>query len=170
MASLIEDLIDTLSKEKEGYGKLYELSCEKRPHIVNRELQALEDVTSREQLISSDLKNLEKKRLGLLKDMAVVLGHDNEELTVSGVIDLLDKQPKEQEALRKSRDELVDTATQMQFMNQQNQLLLEQAMEMVEFDLNLFKSMRQAPETANYNRNAYNTGDLLPNSGFDTKQ
>ena len=48
--------------------------------------------------------------------------------------------------------------------------LLKQAMEMVEFDLTLLKSMRQAPETANYNKNAYNTGDLLGGSGFDAKQ
>ena len=45
--------------------------------------------------------------------------------------------------------------------NEQNEILLNQALEMVEFDLTLLKSMRQAPETANYNKNACNTGDLL---------
>ena len=40
---------------------------------------------------------------------------------------------------------------------------------MTEFDITLFKSMRQAPETANYDRNAYNTGSLLGGSGFDAK-
>ena len=58
----------------------------------------------------------------------------------------------------------------MQFMNQQNQILLQQALEMVEFDLTLFKSLRQAPETANYDKNAYNTGELLGSGGFDAKQ
>ena len=48
--------------------------------------------------------------------------------------------------------------------------LLKQALEMVEFDLTLLKSMRQAPETANYDKNAYNTGDILGSSGFDAKQ
>ena len=51
-----------------------------------------------------------------------------------------------------------------------NQMLTQQALELVEYDLNLFRSMRQAPETANYNKNAYNTGTLLGNSGFDFKQ
>ena len=41
---------------------------------------------------------------------------------------------------------------------------------MVEFDLTLLRSMRQAPETANYDKNAYNTGDILGSSGFDAKQ
>ena len=31
----------------------------------------------------------------------------------------------------------------------------------------LFKSLRQAPETANYDKSAYNTGSLLGGGGFD---
>ena len=58
----------------------------------------------------------------------------------------------------------------MEAINEQNEILLNQALEMVEFDLTLLKSMRQAPETANYNKNACNTGDLLGSSGFDAKQ
>ena len=41
---------------------------------------------------------------------------------------------------------------------------------MPKLDITLFKSMRQAPETANYDKNAYNTGTLLGGSGFDAKQ
>jgi hypothetical protein len=40
----------------------------------------------------------------------------------------------------------------------------------VEFDLTLFKSLKQAPETANYDKNAYNTGSLLGSGSFDTSQ
>jgi hypothetical protein len=58
----------------------------------------------------------------------------------------------------------------MQEINQQNEVLLKQAMELTEFDLTLFRSMRQAPETANYDKNAYNTGSLLGGGGFDAKQ
>ena len=102
--------------------------------------------------------------------MSVVLGKDKETLSVTEVIMMLDSQPKEQEALTEARDRLVKAATQMQFMNQQNAILLSQAIEMVEFDLTLFKSMRQAPETANYGKDAYSTGDILPSGGFDAKQ
>ena len=55
-------------------------------------------------------------------------------------------------------------------INQQNETLLKHAMEMAEFDLTLFRSMRQAPATANYDKQANNTGDLLGSSGFDAKQ
>lgn len=170
MASLIDDLLTTLSKEKDGYEKLFDLTKEKRSAIVNKDISVLEGMTEKEQEVAAVLRNLEKRRLALMKDMAVVLGHDNENLTVTAIIGFLDKQPEEQEKLTKARDELIDAAGRMQFMNEQNRMLLEQAIEMVEFDLNLLKGLRQAPETANYNRNAYNTGDLLPNGGFDFKQ
>lgn len=170
MASLIEELLTTLSDEKDYYEKLYELSFKKRSAIVDKDISVLEKVSNEEQDVSSSLRNLEKKRLRLINDMSVVLGHDNENMTVTRIIELMEKQPKEQAQLIEARDSLVDAAGRMQFMNEQNRMLLEQAMEMVEFDLNLLKGMRQAPETANYNKNAYNTGDLLPSGGFDTKQ
>ncbi len=170
MASLMEELLGVLREEKNSYEDLLALTDSKRDAIVHNKLDILEQVTEKEESISSVLKNLEKKRLRVLKDMAVVLGHDGEELTVTQMIELLDKQPEEQKKLTAARDELVEAASKMQFMNQQNQILLNQALEMVEFDLTLFKSLRQAPETGNYDRNAGSTGDLLGQGGFDAKQ
>ena len=91
-------------------------------------------------------------------------------MTITRLISYLEQQPAEQERLAQIRQKILDTGNEMQEWNKRNEALLNQAMEMVEFDLTLFRSMRQAPETANYNKNAYNTGDLLGNSGFDTKQ
>ena len=170
MASLVEDLLNILSQEKDGYDRLYSLSEKKRDAIVHQKLPKLEELVTKEQNVSSDLKNLENKRVAALKGMSAVLGHDDELLTVTQIIDLLANQPKEQEALRTARDELVRSANRMQLLNEQNAILLQQAMEMVEFDLTLFKSLKGGPETANYNRGAYNTGDILPSSGFDAKQ
>ena len=72
--------------------------------------------------------------------------------------------------LMEVKERLLQTGKEMAAINEQNEILLNQALEMVEFDLTLLKSMRQAPETANYNKNACNTGDLLGSSGFDAKQ
>jgi len=91
-------------------------------------------------------------------------------MTINRMIGYLENQPREQQMLAERRDRLLEVGTKMQTLNHQNEALLKQAMEMVEFDLTLLKSMRQAPETANYNKNAYNTGDLLGGSGFDAKQ
>ena len=66
MASLVEELLDVMGKETEGYEKLYALSEEKRQGIVHRDLEALESVVSKENDITSDLKNLENKRAQIL--------------------------------------------------------------------------------------------------------
>ena len=170
MASLVEELLLDLQTETSTYQELVDLSDVKREAIIHGRVEELEGITAQEEEISSRLKNLETKRTNILKDMAVVLGHDGEQMTVTIVIEKLGSQPKEQQALTEARDRLVEIASRLQFANQQNSILLQQALEMVEFDLTLFKSLKQAPETANYNKSAYNTGDLLGGGSFDTSQ
>ena len=123
-----------------------------------------------EQEIARRIKNIENKRISIMQDMANVLNRKPEELTVDVMIEILQKQPKEQEELAKLRAKLKETLAEMKNINEQNQTLITQALEMVEFDMALIKSIRQAPETANYNRQAYNTGDILGSGGFDAKQ
>lgn len=170
MASLMDDLLGVLKKEEAQYQELIELSDVKREAIVKADIQELGAITVREQEAADVLLNLTNKRTQVLSDMATVLGKDVEEITINKMIAYLEKQPAEQEKLITQRERLLEVGTQMQILNQQNEALLKQALEMVEFDLTLLKSMRQAPETANYDRNAYNTGDLLGSSGFDAKQ
>ena len=170
MASLMEEFMDVLERENGEYERLTELSREKRQIIIDGNIPALEEITNREQEITSILKNLEKKREEVVNDMSIVLSKKPEELTVTNMIAFLNKQPKEQQKLKELKVKLRATIEEMADINTQNEVLLQHALEMAEFDLTLFKSMRQAPETANYDKNAYNTGDLLGNSGFDAKQ
>ncbi len=166
----MDELLGVLRQEKQGYVNLTQLSEEKRTCIVAGDVDKLDSISSKEQDETANLKNLENKRVKILKDMAVVLGKDDEEVTISAMIEMLERQPSEQAKLVQAKDELVSQASEMQIANQQNEILLRHAMEMVEFDLTLLKSLKQAPETANYDKNAYNTGEILGNSGFDTKQ
>lgn len=170
MASLMEDFMDILEKENGEYERLTELSVQKRQIIIDGDVPALEDMTGREQEITSNLKNLENKREQVVRDMAIVLSKDPEELTITNMIAFLNKQPEEQQKLQSIRERLKSTLTKMADINTQNEILLNQAMEMVEFDLTLFKSMRQAPTTANYDKRANNTGEVLGSRGFDAKQ
>jgi len=170
LASLMDELLGVLRQEKQGYINLTELSEEKRVSIIQGNVEKLDSISSKEQEVTSELKNLENKRVNILKDMAVVLGKDDEDITISKMIEMLERQPGEQAKLIQAKDELVSCASTMQVANQQNEILLRHAMEMVEFDLTLLKSLKQAPETANYDKNAYNTGEILGSSGFDTKQ
>ena len=170
MASLMDNLVEVLEEENTQYEKLVELSKDKKQAIIKADIQTLEHITEQEQEISSYLRNLDIKRDSVLKDMSDVLGKDFNEMTITRLIGYLGQQPIEQERLSKIRAKILTTGNEMQEWNKRNEALLHQALEMVEFDLTLFKSMRQAPETANYDKNAYNTGDLLGSSGFDAKQ
>lgn len=170
MASLMEDFISILEKENGEYERLTELSQKKRQIIIDGNIPALEEITSREEEVTGVLKNLENKREEVVNDMSIVLSKKPEELTITNMIAFLNKQPKEQKQLEELREKLRNTLERMADINAQNEVLLKHAIEMTEFDLTLFKSMRQAPTTANYDRRANNTGDLLGSSGFDAKQ
>lgn len=170
MASLMQELLEVLEQEEKQYEKLIELNDIKRDSVIKANIDELGKVTTQEQEIASVLLNLSNKRGGILNDMATVLGKEPKDMTINKMIGYLESQPEEQKLLMERRDRLLEVGTQMRVLNQQNEALLNQALEMVEFDLTLLRSMRQAPETANYNRNAYNTGDLLGSSGFDAKQ
>lgn len=170
MASLMDNLVEILEKENGEYEKLVELAQQKKKALVKSDIAELERVTEQEQEVSGALRNLEIRRDAVLKDMSDVLGKQFEEMTITRLIGYLEQQPKEQERLSKVRAKILTTGNRLQESNRRNEELLNHALEMVEFDLTLFKSMRQAPETANYNKDAYNTGDLLGNSGFDAKQ
>lgn len=170
MAGLVDELLDVMRHEKTEYDNILSLNDGKREAIIGRDVEKLEKITSKEEYFSSNLKNLENKRERILKDMAAVTGHDDETFTVERVIRVLNNNENEQKALTEARNALVSTAKELKYWNDQNQVLLKQALEMVDFDLTLFRSLKQAPQTANYDQNAYNTGDLLGGSGFDTKQ
>lgn len=170
MASLMNELLEVLEREEAVYRELVEASTRKKEVIIKADIKALEEITGEEQEIAGRIKNIENKRIEIMDDIANVLNRNPKDLTVDVMMEVLKNQPKEQEELANIRSHLKDTLTEMKEINEQNQTLINQAMEMVEFDMALLKSMKQAPETANYNKQAYNTGELLGSSGFDAKQ
>lgn len=170
MASLVEELVTVLNEEERLYQRFLEYGEKKRQILIDADVPALEQLTSLEQTSSDELLSLSNKQVQILKDIATVLGRTEEKMTVTKLIEYLASQPDIQTKLRDARDRLLDSAGKMKVLNQQNEALLKQAIELAEFDITLFRSMRQAPETANYNKNAYNTGTLLGSSGFDAKQ
>ncbi|MCR5272546.1 MAG: flagellar protein FlgN [Lachnospiraceae bacterium] len=166
----MDDLIEVLNEEKADYEKLVALGEEKRQAVISAEIDNLERISEEEQVVAGYLQNRANKRVSIMSDMAQVLGKDPAELTVSKLIAYMENQPDEQRKLADVREGILSVGKRLKSVNELNETLIEQAMEMVEFDLTLFRSMRQAPETANYDKNAYNTGDILGGSGFDAKQ
>ncbi len=172
MASLMEDLISILEQEDSLYEDLLKLSMSKTPVLISGDLEALSRITEDEQKIVNKVNALDKKREEGMKDIANVLGKDVKTLKLTDLIDVLRSRPAEQNRLAAIYDKLSDTIGQMKRTNEQNKELIESSLEMVQFDMNVLQAYKAAPETANYSRNALNSGAYMGNmkGGFDAKQ
>ena len=172
MASLMENLISVLEAEGTAYEELLELSMKKTPVIVNGDLEGLQKITDEEQIIVARINHLDVKREEVTKDIANVLNKDVKKLKLADIVNMLSQRPVEQNQLAAAHDKLKEVTGQIRRVNEQNRELIQSALEMVEFDLNLIHSMKSAPQTANYTKGAYNSGFVMGTgrSGFDAKQ
>ena len=172
MASLMENLIDILDKESSEYENLLELSMKKTPAIVAGDLKALQTITDEEQIVVSRINHLEKLRIEDINDIANVLNKDVKTLKLANLIEMLEARPTERQKLADVHDRIQSVVHRVQMINNQKRELIGQALDMVEFDMNLLQAMKSAPETAEYNRGAYNAGNSMRigTSGFDAKQ
>lgn len=171
MASLMENLIDVLNRESNEYEGLLQISQRKTAIIVSSNLEELQKITDEEQNMVNRVNALDHKRMEVTKDIATVLNRDVTKLTLTNLIEMLAARPAEQQALAEVHDRLSKTVHELQRVNEQNGSLLKDALEMVEFEINLLQASRLAPETANYNRGAYSAGDTMGvTRGFDAKQ
>lgn len=172
MASLMENLMDVLESEASEYEILVGLSTKKTPIIIQGDLAALQQITDEEQIVVGRIQRLERKREEVIGDIANVINKDVADLKLVNLIEMLRERPEESGKLAGIHDKLKDVVHRMERVNDQNRELIKNALEMVEFDLNVIQSMKAAPETANYNRGAYSTGNVMGVSegSFDAKQ
>ena len=172
MASLMEVLIDVLEQENQEYEKLLSLSMRKTSVIVSEDLTELTRITDEEQIIVGRINRLDHQRNEAVNDIADVLNKDVDKLKIVDLIRMLSARPEEQEKLAIVFDKLRENVRGVKRANEQNRELIKDALELVQFNMNVLQSMNKAPESANYNRGAYNTGDMIGTSHmtFDAKQ
>lgn len=171
MASLMENLIDILSRECSEYEGLLAISKRKTPVIAGGDLNHLQIITDEEQNTVGRVSHLEREREEAVADIATVLNKDVADLQLKNLIGMLAARPSEQRALIEVHDRLQAIIKELKRVNEQNGELLRDALEMVEFEIAVLQASKAAPETANYNRGAYNAGGTMGVSrGFDAKQ
>ena len=172
MASLLENLIDVLDKENAEYEKLIVLAEDKTPTIIKGDVESLSKITEDEQEIVGRIQSMEKQRIKVLADVANVVNRDVETLKLIDLIQMLEKMPEQQKKLKDIHERLKETTEKLRLLNDKNQLLLADKLDMVDFNLNMIRAMKSAPQTANYSRDAYTNGEVLGifHGGFDAKQ
>lgn len=170
MASLIDELISVLGAENEEYKKLIKISSEKTKVIIREDLDKLQAITAKEQEHTGTLINLEKKREEVTSDIAMVLNQKESDLTVKTIINILAGQKEVQSRLIQVHDDLRYTLKNFSMVNEINKNLIDESLEIIDFNLNFVKGMYQAPEVANYSKDAVNVSPALDLGVFDAKQ
>lgn len=171
MASLMEELINTLNAEEVLYGELIPIEEEKTQAIIRNDLQSLQDIAVREHDLVDKTSALEKKREQVATDIATVLSKDPKTITLEQIIDVLKNQPDDRKKLQDVHDRLKKTVARLQQVNEQNKDLLQEAMSMVEYNMNVIRSTRMSSGSSNYSSDASEVAGMAPQRGmFDAKQ
>lgn len=170
VASLVEELTEVLEQEYKIYRDLLPIAESKTKVIIKNDLEALQNITEQEHQVIDQINALETKRAQVIFNIGTVLNQKPEELTLSKVIDLLTQQPKEQEKLNEVHKSLKQIIQRLTEVNYQNQSLIEESLEMIEFNMNLIQSTRMSPGN-NYTKGAQTIDTPVFQAGmFDAKQ
>ena len=171
MASLTEELIGVLRKEQEIYQQLIPITEKKTKVIIQNDLKSLQEITESEQKAVERLNALERRREEVIVNMGTVLNRDPRTLKLKNMVKLLEKRPEEQKQLAELYDSLTASIRRLSEINERNKTLINQSLEMIQFEMNLIQSARMAPGSSNYNKQASSFDMPAASSGmFDAKQ
>ena len=146
------------------------MSTEKSEIIVEGDPDSINAMVVREHSVVERITIFEKKRAEATKDIAIVLNKDPKTLTLSVLTELLASRKKESDALKEIHDKLSATMSQMVRVNEQNKVLLQESIDMIQFEMNIVQSMKQGPSNANYQGMDYADNDYGFSGSFDAKQ
>ena len=172
MASLLENLIDVLDSENAAYEKVAALAESKTSAIVAGDIENLGKIMEEEQEIVGKIQGMEKQRDKFLADIANVVNKDVETLKLTNLVQMLESIPDQQQKLIAVHERLKKTTQSLSELNDRNQMLIADKLEMVNFNLNMIRNLKSAPQTANYSKDAHENGSVLGifHGGFDAKQ
>ncbi|MDD3239110.1 MAG: flagellar protein FlgN [Lachnospira sp.] len=170
MASLIDALTDVMNKENEEYNRLLELAQKKTSAIVEGNVEVLQEILGKEQRVIDRINQLDETRESNVKDICNVLNLTYGQIKVDQIVQMLERKPKEHDALQEAHLGLKRTLDQMMRVNENNKMLLKESMDMIDFELNLAKSAVMAPQTTTYGKGAYEQTEATGAGRFDAKQ
>lgn len=166
MASLIEDLINTLKEQLVNYEELLILSEEKRATVIRNDIETLQKLTAAENTIIGRNQRLETKREECVKNIAIVLNTNYKELTITKIAELI-KNQQEYNELIKVKEDLKETLKSLKAKNDINKTLIESSLDYIEFSVNIMRS-DITKDSSYYSKN----GEVLQEGKnfFDAKQ
>ncbi len=154
MASLIEELIITMEQEHNIYEELIPIVEKKTKAIVNNDLKILQYITEQEQVLIDKINALERKREEVVINIGTVISREPSSLNIRMIIRMIEKQPKEQKQLSVIHYNLKNIILRLVEINNHNKSLIQQSLEMIEFNMNFIQSTRMSPGNNSYTKSA----------------
>ena len=139
MAGLMIQLIDVLAEHASICEELIVLGKQKKEYIINNDVSSLRKLTVQENTLVGKAQRVEKARLELVGDIAVVLNEKTGSLTLSRLAEIIQGQA-EHEPFSRAADRLRSSLDALKALNEQNKLLLQNALDYVDFSINVIRS------------------------------
>jgi hypothetical protein len=149
MAGMMEQLIILMAEQLSRYEDLLALSKEKRGVIIANDIEGLQKITHLENILVSQNQKLEKKREGLIADIALVTGKKTSDVTLQGLVELMEGQ-QEQAQLTDMGKRISHVLDALSEENGNNASLIDNALDYIEYSINIIRSVIEK-DTGLYN-------------------
>ena len=83
LASLMDELLEVLSEERDIYEELAPISEKKTQVLIKEDLKELKKITDKEQLLVDKVSIVDRKREKVIQNISVVLNKDSKELDLA---------------------------------------------------------------------------------------
>ncbi|NLN64334.1 MAG: flagellar protein FlgN [Clostridiaceae bacterium] len=148
-----DNLIKVLEYENKLYKQFFAIAEQKTDIVVKGDVEALQTLVGKEHKLAGELNKLSAVREQIFEQISKAIGRNPKEMTLT---DLIAHIPPEQASrVTQIRDELQKTIRQFTAKNDLNQKLIQNALEYVDFSLNLLT--RDTPGATQYGRKGNET-------------
>lgn len=146
---LLENLIKILGYECKAYAKILTVAEKKTDCLVKNDMEALSSVTEEEKKAAEKTGELSYAREQILSGICRALGEDEKTMTLEKLREHIDEPYKTE--LQKTGAKLSQIVKKLQKINEINRRLIENAVNYIDFNLQLLSS--PGPEASIYSRN-----------------
>ncbi|MEC9491007.1 MAG: flagellar protein FlgN [Halanaerobiales bacterium] len=143
---LKNELLSILEEEKALYQKLFEIAEEKNEALVNNDTDKLTEIVENDREVIADIEAKDKERNDKIQEIKAEFEIELEKDSYSNLIEKLSQGWGEK--LNPIREELIELTDDFHSLNEQNQKLLEQAIELNQISFEtIVKSIKEQDTT-----------------------
>ena len=141
------ELVEVLTNEYQLYLEMMELADKKKDALIENKIDELIDFVKREEEIVDKVKELEEKRNEIILNICDIKKEKAEDISFQELIKLISE--PEQKVLLDIREKLLDIIDRLQEQNEQNKVLITEAIKLNNVSINMFLEALE-PENAIY--------------------